>query len=79
MSARFGLFMCEQCRLFSEDGSAMPTNALGVTMPSGVNILSTVGRVMHLYTYMHIHARIHVSCWPHTIYIVFGRIFSLTT
>jgi len=46
----------------------MPTNAEGVTMPSGVNILSTVGRLMHL----HIHARIFVYTWRHMQSIIIG-------
>ena len=41
--------VCPQCRLFAENGAPMPTNAEGVNMPSGVNILSTVGRLMHTH------------------------------
>ena len=42
-------FVCPQCRLFANDGSPMPTNAEGVNMPPGINILSTVGRMLHLH------------------------------
>lgn len=34
--------VCEQCRLFAKDGSAMPTTAQGTTLQLGVHMLSNV-------------------------------------
>ena len=60
--------VCRQCRLFAENGSPMPTNAEGVNMPSGVNILSTVGRLLHL----HMHARIFAYLFCHMQTVIIG-------
>ena len=67
--------VCRQCRLFDNNGSPMPTNAEGVNMPSGVNILSTVGRLMHLHT----HARIFVHTWRLMQRIITGPGFRANT
>jgi len=60
--------VCPQCRLFAENGSPMPTNAEGVNMPSGVNILSTVGRLLHL----HMHACICAYLFCHMQTVIVG-------